>query len=62
VVGQTAAVVASRRQAEDLADAQAAIEADPFVQSLLEDFGGTIVPGSVRPLAEPESPAGESHA
>jgi hypothetical protein len=28
---------------------RAALEADPFVRSLLTDFGGRIVPDSVRP-------------
>jgi DNA polymerase-3 subunit gamma/tau len=51
VEGPTAAAVASRQRAEQLAEAEAAIEADPFVQTLIKDFGGTIVPGSVRPAA-----------
>ena len=51
VEGPTAAAIASERRAEEQAGAQAAIEGDPFVQSLLNDFGGTIVPGSVRPSA-----------
>jgi len=30
--------------------AQALIENDPLVQSMLRDFGGKIVPGSVKPI------------
>jgi DNA polymerase-3 subunit gamma/tau len=51
IEGPTAAALAGQRRAEQQAGAQAAIEADPFVQALLKDFGGTIVPGSVRPAA-----------
>jgi DNA polymerase-3 subunit gamma/tau len=58
VQGPTAAAVASRQRAERQAEAEAAIEADPFVQTLLKDFGGTIVPGSVRPSAA-DRPPGE---
>jgi DNA polymerase-3 subunit gamma/tau len=58
VDGPTAAAVATQRRAEQQADAQAAIEADPFVQALLNDFDGSIVPGSVRPSA-PKRPSGE---
>ena len=58
VEGPTAAAVARQRRAEEQAEAQAAIEADPFVQTLLKDFGGTIVPGSVHPAAA-NRPAGE---
>ncbi|MFP5405904.1 MAG: hypothetical protein ACLGHY_06040 [Gammaproteobacteria bacterium] len=61
VTGATAAALASRRRADELASAQAAIEADPFVQTLLNEFGGTIVPGSVRPAAG-NRPAGEMNA
>jgi DNA polymerase-3 subunit gamma/tau len=46
----TAAAVASQQKAQRLEQARAALEADPFVQTLLTDFGGRIVPDSVRPL------------
>ncbi len=52
VGARTAASVNSRQQAERLAQAQAAVDADPFVQTLISDFGGRIVPDSVKP-AEP---------
>ena len=48
--GATAAAVASQHNAERLQQAQLAIESDPFVRTLLADFGGRIVPGSVRPV------------
>jgi DNA polymerase-3 subunit gamma/tau len=46
----TAAAVASQQKSQRLEQARAALEADPFVQTLLTDFGGRIVPDSVRPL------------
>ena len=49
VRGTTAAAIASRHDAERQQQAVEAIRADPFVRTLLADFGGTIVPGSVRP-------------
>jgi DNA polymerase III subunit gamma/tau len=38
----------SQREARQ-AEAVAAIEADPFVKALVADFGGVVVPGSIRP-------------
>lgn len=61
VAGPTAAAAAHQRRSDDQASAQAAIEADPFVQTLLNEFGGTIVPGSVRPAAG-NRPPGEMNA
>lgn len=40
-----------------LAEAEASLLADPFIQTLARDFGGKIVPGSIQPL----TPAKESH-
>ncbi|MCM2342828.1 MAG: DNA polymerase III subunit gamma/tau, partial [Rhodoferax sp.] len=40
------AAEAERRQRE----AEQQILADPFVQTMMRDFGGTIVPGSLKPL------------
>jgi DNA polymerase-3 subunit gamma/tau len=48
----TAASVVSRQRAERLDEARAAIEEDPFVRTLIDDFGGRIVPDSVRPVDE----------
>jgi DNA polymerase III subunit gamma/tau len=42
---------ASSTRAERQRQAEAVIEADPFVQGLLRDFGGQIVPGSIQPRA-----------
>lgn len=43
------AVEAERRQRE----AEQQVLADPFVQSMMRDFGGTIVPGTLKPLNTP---------
>ncbi|HLT26139.1 MAG TPA: DNA polymerase III subunit gamma/tau [Zeimonas sp.] len=50
VEGPTAAVVSAQERADRLAQARASIESDPFVRTLIEEFDGSIVPGSVRPL------------
>jgi DNA polymerase-3 subunit gamma/tau len=49
VEGPTVAGIDSAEQAQRLAQAQAVIQADPFVQGLIQDFGAQIVPGSVQP-------------
>ena len=47
--GQTAhAIDVAGQQARQQA-AEAAVDNDPFVQALVRDFGGQVVPGSVRP-------------
>ncbi|HEY0878143.1 MAG TPA: DNA polymerase III subunit gamma/tau C-terminal domain-containing protein, partial [Zeimonas sp.] len=58
VEGTTAAVVSERERADRQAQAQAAIESDPFVRTLIEEFDGSIVPGSVRPLEPRQTPGG----
>jgi DNA polymerase-3 subunit gamma/tau len=50
VHGQTAAAALSQQESERLDQARAAIESDPFVQTLLSDFDGRIVPDSVKPI------------
>ncbi|MEY3665986.1 MAG: polymerase subunit gamma/tau [Pseudomonadota bacterium] len=45
----TAAAAAEQKRSDQLAQARQAIESDPFVQSLLKDFDGRIVPGSISP-------------
>ena len=50
VVGATAAAVRIDERNQRQAEAQATIAADPFVQSLVRDFGATIVPGSIKPI------------
>ena len=48
-------------------DAERSILADPFVQSMMRDFGAKIVPGSVKPVkpikavSEPAARAGEAN-
>ena len=46
--GLTAAAEDADVAARDQAQAEAKIQADPVVQSILQDFGGKIVPGSIR--------------
>ena len=48
--GETPMAAQQRRDQERQAEAQASIEGDANVQSILERFGGRIEPGSVRPL------------
>ena len=51
VKGMTMAAVRSDERAARQADAQAIIDADPFVQAVMRDFGGaSVVPGSVKPV------------
>ncbi|MCO5121618.1 MAG: DNA polymerase III subunit gamma/tau [Burkholderiaceae bacterium] len=61
VQGPTAVAIAREVDEQRLARAQADIEADPFVRTLIDDFKGAIVPGSIRPLDRPRD-TGESHA
>ena len=56
VGGQTAAAASQRRESERLAQAEAALQADPFVRTLIDDFGGRIVPDSVRAGENPGPP------
>ena len=53
-VGNTESHTAAAEDADAAAKAQskaeAEIHADPLVQSILQDFGGKIVPGSIRPV------------
>ncbi len=56
VGGVTAAGLAEQDRSERLSKARSAIEADPFVRKLVQDFGGSIVPDSVVPLADGGAP------
>ncbi|MCG1042182.1 DNA polymerase III subunit gamma/tau [Mycetohabitans sp. B8] len=47
---RTAAAVEAARRARQQQQAEREINADPFVQTLIREFGATIVPGSIRPL------------
>ena len=48
---RTAALLEAAARAERQREAEREIGADPFVQSLIREFGASIVPGSVRPVA-----------
>jgi len=51
VRGTTVAAVRSDERAARQTEAQAIIDADPFVQAVVRDFGGArVVPGSVKPV------------
>ncbi|WP_206952324.1 DNA polymerase III subunit gamma/tau [Trinickia acidisoli] len=54
---RTAAVLEAAARAERQRDAEREIGADPFVQSLIREFGASIVPDSVRPVS-PDAEAG----
>ncbi|HEX7684159.1 MAG TPA: DNA polymerase III subunit gamma/tau C-terminal domain-containing protein, partial [Trinickia sp.] len=54
---RTAAVLEAAARAERQREAEREIGADPFVQSLIREFGATIVPGSVKPIS-PDAEAG----
>jgi len=54
-VQRTAAVLDAIERAKRQQEAEREIGADPFVQSLIREFGASIVPGSIRPL----TPGGE---
>jgi len=48
---RTAAAIEAAARAQRQRDAEREIGADPFVRSLIRDFGASIVPGSIRPIA-----------
>jgi DNA polymerase-3 subunit gamma/tau len=54
---RTAAAIEAAQRAGRQREAERQIDADPFVQSLIREFGATIVPGSVKPLS-PDTGAG----
>ena len=54
---RTAALLEAAARAERQREAEREIGADPFVQALIREFGASIVPGSVRPVA-PDAEAG----
>lgn len=57
-VHYTAAAIEDANRARRQFDAEQAIEHDPFVQSLIRDFGASIVPGSIRPVQHNAGAAG----
>ncbi len=48
--GNTPARQISQERAEAQANAETAIEEDSFVQALINDFGATIIPNSIKPI------------
>jgi DNA polymerase-3 subunit gamma/tau len=50
-VRRTAAALDAVERAKRQQEAEQEIERDPFVQSLIRDFGASIVEGSIKPLA-----------
>jgi DNA polymerase-3 subunit gamma/tau len=49
-VQQTANAVAEAERAARQREAEQAMQNDPFVQTLIREFGATIVPGSIKPI------------
>ncbi|WP_133648935.1 DNA polymerase III subunit gamma/tau [Paraburkholderia flava] len=49
---RTAAALDAATRAQRQKEAEREIGADPFVQSLIREFGASIVPGSIRPIAQ----------
>ncbi|RJG01712.1 DNA polymerase III subunit gamma/tau [Noviherbaspirillum sedimenti] len=49
-VEQTASAAAQAERAERQRQAEETMQGDPFVQTLMREFGATIVPGSIRPI------------
>ncbi len=48
---RTAAAFDAAARAQRQKEAEREIGADPFVQSLIREFGASIVPGSIKPIA-----------
>ncbi|WP_321788633.1 DNA polymerase III subunit gamma/tau [Paraburkholderia sp. J94] len=57
---RTAAALDAAARAERQRDAERTIGADPFVQQLIRDFGASIVPGSIRPIAPEAAQGGQA--
>jgi DNA polymerase-3 subunit gamma/tau len=59
---RTAAAHDAAMRAQRQQEAEREIGADPFVQSLIREFGASIVPGSIRPITPDAAPNGASPA
>lgn len=59
--GPTVVQLADAAKAADLARAEASLAADPFIQTLLDEFDAQILPGSIRAIA-PNHDQGDNHA
>ncbi|WP_433692905.1 DNA polymerase III subunit gamma/tau [Paraburkholderia phenoliruptrix] len=57
---RTAAAHDAAMRAQRQQEAEREISADPFVQSLIREFGASIVPGSIRPITPDAGPNGAS--
>ncbi len=55
---RTAAAHDAAMRAQRQQEAEREIGADPFVQSLIREFGASIVPGSIRPITQDAGPNG----
>jgi DNA polymerase-3 subunit gamma/tau len=49
-VEHTASALAQADRAERQRQAEETVQSDPFVQTLIREFGATIVPGSIKPI------------
>ncbi|WP_255992195.1 DNA polymerase III subunit gamma/tau [Chitinolyticbacter albus] len=49
-IGDTPAAIAMRERQARQSAAEDAIQNDPFIQSMVRDFGATVVPDTIRPL------------
>ncbi|HSC79565.1 MAG TPA: DNA polymerase III subunit gamma/tau [Chitinolyticbacter sp.] len=49
-IGDTPAAIATRERQARQSAAEDAIQNDPFIQSMVRDFGATVVPDTIRPL------------
>jgi DNA polymerase-3 subunit gamma/tau len=58
---RTAAAFDAAARAQRQKEAEREIGADPFVQSLIREFGASIVPGSIRPIAQDAGGAPSTH-
>ena len=59
---RTAAARDAAMRAQRQQEAEREIGADPFVQSLIREFGASIVPGSIRPITQDAGPNGAPSA
>ncbi|WP_341312278.1 DNA polymerase III subunit gamma/tau [Paraburkholderia sp. IMGN_8] len=59
---RTAAAHDAAMRAQRQQQAEREIGADPFVQSLIREFGASIVPGSIRPITQDAGPNGAPSA
>ncbi|SOE72291.1 DNA polymerase III, subunit gamma and tau [Burkholderia sp. OK233] len=59
---RTAAAHDAAMRAQRQQEAEREIGADPFVQSLIREFGASIVPGSIRPITQDAGPNGAPSA